>query len=166
MKNLILIVAALALSTTSLMAQSVENKPIYNPQANAEADLNAAIKSAAKMNKHVLIQVGGNWCPWCVKMHKFIHSDAKVDSMVKADYIWIKINYSKENKNLPVLARLEYPQRFGFPVLVVLDKNGKRLHTQDTGFLEDGKGGYSEEKLVTFLKDWTVKALDPSNYMK
>ena len=36
-----------------------------------------------------------------------------------------RINYSKENKNPETMALLEYPQRFGFPVLVVLDAAGK-----------------------------------------
>lgn len=138
---------------------------IYNPQADAKADINAAVAKAAAENKHVLLQIGGNWCPWCVKLHKLFHTDATVDSTMKADYIFVMVNYSKENKNLPVLAELGYPQRFGFPVLVVLDKTGKRLHTQDTSFLEAGEG-YDPKKVLEFMKSWTVAALDPSKYDK
>jgi hypothetical protein len=60
---------------------------------------------------------------------------------------------------------LEYPNRFGFPVFVVLDGKGKILHTQDSGQLEHATvKGYDTTKVVTFLKMWNVKALDPTSY--
>jgi thioredoxin-related protein len=136
---------------------------IYNPKANAGADLDNAIKQAQKGNKHVLIQVGGNWCKWCIAFHKFINSDKQIDSLIKADFVFLLINYSKDNKNPDLMKRLEYPQRFGFPVLVVFDKKGKRIHTQDSGFLEKD-ASYDHDKVMTFLKNWSVKSLDPDKY--
>jgi len=88
----------------------------YNPNADAKADFKNAIAKAKSENKHVLIQVGGNWCSWCIKFHKFATADTKIDSIIKADYIYILLNYSKENKNLDILKTLQNPQRFGFPV--------------------------------------------------
>jgi hypothetical protein len=73
------------------------------------------------------------------------------------------VNYSKENKNPDILADLGYPQRFGFPVLVILDGNGNRLHTQNSAYLEQEKA-YSMETVIEFLKQWTPAALDPENY--
>jgi thiol:disulfide interchange protein len=136
---------------------------IYNPDANAEKELNEAIAQAKQSGSHVMIQIGGDWCPWCIKMHHFFNENEEVDSIINADYVFMRINYSKENKNLNVLKQLEYPQRFGFPVIVILDGNGKRLHTQDTGFLEDGEG-YSVKKIKTFLRSWNADALAPENY--
>jgi thiol:disulfide interchange protein len=136
---------------------------IYNPDADARKDIKTAIAQAVADHKHVLIQVGGNWCPWCVKINHLFHSDQKIDSLLQADYIIVHVNYSKENKNLPVLRELDFPQRFGFPVLVVLDQTGKRIHTQDTGFLEAGDG-YDSDKVITFLKNWSVKAINPKTY--
>ena len=135
----------------------------YNPNADAKADFKNAIAKAKSENKHVLIQVGGNWCSWCIKFHKFATADTKIDSIIKADYIYILLNYSKENKNLDILKTLQNPQRFGFPVFVILDGNGVLLHTQDSGLLELDKG-YDPRKTATFLKQWNVKAIDPNNY--
>jgi hypothetical protein len=92
-------------------------------------------------------------------------SAKKVDSLIRADYVYLMINYSKENKNMDVMKQLEYPNRFGFPVFVVLDGKGKRIHTQDSGLLENVTvKGYDTTKVVTFLKQWNVKALDPAVY--
>lgn len=40
-----------------------------------------------------------------------------------------------------------------------------RIHTQDTGILEDGEG-YSEEKIKNFLLNWNTEALNPEKYNK
>ena len=60
------------------------------------------------------------------------------------------------------MKRLGSPQRFGFPVFVVLDQAGNVLHIQDSSFLEEDKG-YSKEKTLRFFKAWAPQAVDPSN---
>ncbi len=144
---------------------SQTQEKIYNPEANAESDLQNTLLIAKNEKKQVLIQVGGNWCKWCLRFNKFCKENPKIDSALKANYVVLHINYSKENKNIEVMKKLEFPQRFGFPVFLVLDAKGNRLHTQDSGFLESGEG-YSEEKVLTFLKNWTVETLNPENYLK
>jgi thiol:disulfide interchange protein len=84
---------------------------------------------------------------------------------MRADYVLAKINFSKENKNPETMALLGYPQRFGFPVLVVLDAEGNRLHTQNTAYLEQDKG-YDVEKVKGFLLDWNRTAINPATYQK
>lgn len=78
-------------------------------------------------------------------------------------YVFLLVNYSKENRNLAALKKLDYPQRFGFPVFVILDANGKRIHTQNSSYLEDGEG-YSKKKVIDFMTQWTPEALNPEHY--
>jgi thioredoxin-related protein len=161
MKSLVILILVI-LPIAAFCQDSIK---IYNPKADASLELNSAIKAASEQNKHVLVQVGGNWCSWCVRLHGFFHSETQIDSILKADYVLVKINYSPENKNREVLAKLDFPQRFGFPVLLVVDGDGKRLHTQDTGLLELGKG-YDPEKIKRFLLSWNHQSLDPKTYLK
>ena len=56
------------------------------------------------------------------------------------------------------MKRLDNCGRFGFPVFVVLNDEGKVLHIQDSSFLEEGQG-YSQEKVLRFFKNWTPKAV-------
>ncbi len=140
-----------------------DNTAIYDPNADAAKELSAAITAAKEQQKHVLIQIGGNWCPWCHRLHQFFESNTKADSIIAASYVVLRINYSKENKNLTVLSGLGYPQRFGFPVLVILNQDGIRIHTQDTGLLELDKG-YDPEKVQRFLENWTPQAINPAAY--
>lgn len=140
-----------------------QTNPVYNPYADAAQELQAGIKLAEESGKHVLVIIGGNWCPWCLKFNNYIHDDPQIDSLLRNNFVTVKINYSKEQKNLPVLKRLKYPQRFGFPVLLVLNNQGDLLHTQDSGLLESGTG-YDKKKVTNFLILWSLNALKPGNY--
>lgn len=161
MKKLLGILSIILLTLT-VHAQPAK---IYNPDADAKADIQQAVKQATTEGKHVFLQIGGNWCPWCLKFHRFVDDNQEIKDYVNANYVVLKVNYSKENKNLDVLKSLDYPQRFGFPVFVILDGNGNRIHTQNSAYLEED-GGYSAKKVLTFYKQWSPEALDPANYNK
>lgn len=141
-----------------------QEKTLYDVNANAKNDIEAAVKKAESSGKHVLIQAGGNWCSWCIKFDKYVKADAQIDSILKASYEVVHLNYSKENKNEKVFAQLGYPQRFGFPSFIILDGKGTRLHTQNSEYLEDGKGSYEKRKVFEFMRAWSPFALDPKTY--
>jgi hypothetical protein len=74
------------------------------------------------------------------------------------------MNYSKENFNAKLLEKYGYPQRFGFPVFLVLDEEGKLIQTQNSWYLENGNKSYDRDKVIEFLTDWSLEALDPKQY--
>ena len=150
------------LCSISSYAQTAGMK-LYNPAANGEKDISDAVKKAKAENKNVFIQAGGNWCSWCLEFNRFCQADSQVDSIIKSDYVVYHLNYSPENKNEPIFARLGYPQRFGFPVFLIMDGNGNRIHTQNTSYLEQGKS-YNKRKMMEFLQQWNRKAVNPAAY--
>jgi len=137
---------------------------LYKPEEKAEAELANAIAEAKKTGKHVFVQIGGNWCIWCARFHEYIANDKQLDSLVNANYVVYHLNYSKENYNVKLLTKYKFPQRFGFPVFLVLDANGNLIHTQNSWYLEDGKTSYDREKVKTFFSEWSPKVFDPSQY--
>jgi len=166
----ILFIASLIILTISAKAQQAAIQPtdtakLYNPAADAKAEIADAVKQASKQHKNVLLQIGGNWCIWCLRFNDLVTKDSTLNTYLHNNYVVVHVNYSKENKNENVLAELGYPQRFGFPVFVVLDDKGTRLHTQNSEYLEEGKG-HSKEKVLEFFKDWSPEAIDPKTYEK
>jgi len=166
-KSSFVLLVMLAISSVSFaQAQTTTDKEtvkIYDPNANARADIDAAVKRAKKLKKHVFIQIGGNWCPWCIAFHGLVERTPELKTYLNDNYETVLVNWSKENKNEAVMASLSYPGRFGYPVFVILDGNGKLLHTENSAYLEEGKG-HSVKKVTAFLKNWTVAALDPQTY--
>lgn len=163
MKKLFVIVCCLMVTTSH--AQTEANK-LYHPDADATKDIAAAVKKAKTEHKYVLLQAGGNWCSWCIEFARFAKADPKVDSVMNAGFVWYHLNYSKENENKPVFAKYGYAQRFGFPVFIILNEKGERIHTQNSEYLEDGKKSYDAKKVQAFLESWSPKALNPEMYGK
>jgi thioredoxin-related protein len=155
-----MLVVALIIATSTFAQEAT----LYNPQANAAADIDAAIAKAIKENKFVLLQAGGNWCRWCIEFARFCKDDKQIDSVFSNSYVWYHLNWSKENTNKPIFAKYGYPQRFGFPVFIILNAKGERIHTQNSEYLEDGKKSYDKEKVLSFLKMWSPDALNPAMY--
>lgn len=145
-------------------AVAQETKPtLYNPAADAKADIAAAVKKAAAENKHVFLQLGGNWCSWCILYNNLVTTNDTLKTYMAKNYVTVHVNYSQENFNDEVFKSLGFPQRFGFPVFVILDGKGNRLHTQNSAYLEKGKG-HDPKKVLEFLEQWSPASLDLKNY--
>lgn len=136
---------------------------LYKPAENAKEQIKIATNKAKKAGKYVLIQIGGNWCIWCARFNDFVTTDKSLDSLVNSNYVVYHLNYSKENYNAELLNKYQFPQRFGFPVFLILNEEGDLIHTQTSWYLESGKG-YDKEKVTAFLNDWSKKAFDASQY--
>jgi thioredoxin-related protein len=170
MKKLFIIAVLVALSI-GLKAQDThvikltDTAKLYNPKADAKEEIADAVKQAAKEHKNVLLQIGGNWCIWCIRFNDLVYKTTELNSYVRNNYVVVHVNYSPENRNEKILADLGYPQRFGFPVFVILDAKGKYLHTENSSYLEEGSG-HSPKKVLEFFKDWSPMAIDPKTYGK
>ncbi len=166
-KYLLIFIAILLVSITAFGQKSkaravkkpVAKKPAkvftrekFDPKRDPKADLATAIKTATKTGKRIILDVGGEWCGWCVHMDKFVFRNKALDKLLKANFVWIKINMSPENENVAFLR--EYPEIIGYPHLFVLDKAGKLIHSQDTVALEK-KETYDLAKFNEFLKLWS-----------
>lgn len=161
-----LFISILLLCFVSIVsAQDMKAFKLYHPEENAEKVLAEKVKEAKASGKHVFVQIGGNWCIWCARFHEFITADKSIDSLINANYVVFHLNFSKENENKALLAKLGFPQRFGFPVFIILDGKGERLHTQNSAYLEEGKG-YNKGRVTEFFSHWTPTAIAPATYNK
>lgn len=142
-----------------LTAFSQQVPTIYDESANAMFQIDKAIQQAQTENKYVLCQVGGNWCPWCIRFAMLAEKDSIIHPIIQDNFVYIHVNYSKGNKNPEAMKRLGNPARFGFPVFVILNEKGENIHIQNSAYLEEGKG-YSTEKVAEFLKAWTREAVN------
>ncbi|MCR5158889.1 MAG: thioredoxin family protein [Prevotella sp.] len=141
-------------------------KKVYNEDINPLEQIDSAIVKAKSEGKFVVCQVGGNWCPWCLRFADFVANDTTVSNVIDQSFVYIHVNYNprksggaeKEALAKAMLHRLNHPARFGFPVFVVLDGEGHVIHIQDSSFLEEGQG-YNQAKVLRFFKNWTPEAV-------
>ena len=60
-------------------------KKVYDETINQMEQIDLAVKKAKAENKFVICQVGGNWCPWCLRFADFITKDAEISKLVEAE---------------------------------------------------------------------------------
>ena len=169
-KKILVVVIAVVMAVMTCWAQEAQEqqqqlKKVYDEQVNPLEQIDQAVARAASEGKFVICQVGGNWCPWCLRFADFITNDSTINKMIEDNYVYIHVNYRPNTKDeakkalgKQMLKRLGNPARFGFPVFVVLDSEGNVIHIQDSVFLEEGKG-YNKDRTIQFFKNWTPAAL-------
>lgn len=155
---IIAIIAVLALGANAQL------KKVYNDDINPMEQIDKALAQAAEQGKFVICQVGGNWCPWCLRFADFITTDEEIAKVVDDNFVYIHVSYNPheskdEARDKAMLKRLNNPGRFGYPVFVVLDAEGNVIHIQDSSFLEEGKS-YNKEKVLRFFNNWTPNAVN------
>ena len=165
MRRAIVISLFTALFALAINAQTAVKK-VYNEDINPIEQIDQALVKAKSEGKFVICQVGGNWCPWCLRFADFITNDTTISNVIDENFVYIHVNYNPRKSEgeekmqlaMAMLERLNNPARFGFPVFVVLDEEGKVVHIQDSSFLEEGQG-CNQEKVLRFFKNWTPKAV-------
>ncbi len=150
----LLLAAALVLLAALLPAQArpASRPAIYDPGADVKAQISAAVKRAGAEERNILLMFGGNWCPWCHRLHELFAADAAIRKVLNERYFVLLVDVGEKpgqplNQDLVDLYRVK---GFGYPALAVLDKGGKLLCAQSTGVLEKGKG-HDPAKILAFL---------------
>ena len=164
----------------ALQANAQGLKKVYNEEINPIEQIDQALVKAKAEGKFVICQVGGNWCPWCLRFADFITNDSTISKVIEDNFEYIHVNYNprksgseiQQQQAAALMKRLGNCGRFGFPVFVVLDEGGKVIHIQDSSFLEgrgsettecpgegDQEHGYNQEKVLRFFKNWTPQAV-------
>ncbi len=145
-------------------SQATAKTPLYDEQADAKVQIAAALEKAKKENRRVLIQWGGNWCPWCIRLHEFYRADADVRKKLMYEYDTVFIDAGKPaGKNVELAKSYGADlQKNGYPFLTILDADGKPIANQETGSLEAKnsggesagvKEGYNAAAVLKFLDD-------------
>jgi thiol:disulfide interchange protein len=151
-------VAALcALLAASRAQAATETSPLptgFDPVRDPASDLEAALRIARATRRRVLAEVGGEWCTWCHIMDRFFAANPELAKLRDANFIVLRINFSKENQNQAFLSR--WPKVAGYPHFFVLDANGRLLQSQNTSALEATKD-YDPVAFRKFLLEWAPR---------
>ncbi len=127
---------------------AVASSARFDPMADADRDLQEGITRAKVTRRRVLIEVGGNWCLWCLRMEDFFNANSDLADLRDREFVSVYVSVTPERPNTLALSR--FPAVPSYPHLFVLDENGKLLASQDTSELESGTS-YDRYRVETFL---------------
>jgi thioredoxin-related protein len=121
-----------------------------------KSDFEAAKKEASAQNRNILLVFSGSdWCGPCIKLDRDIWQSAAFKEYAKNNLVMERADFPKKKQNqLPVELKKnnqDLAEKFNkdglFPLVVLLDKNGKVL----------GRTGYknvSPQEYITLIKSF------------
>ncbi len=125
---------------------------IYAKSADAGAQIAAALRSAKREHKRVLLDFGGNWCYDCHVLDlAFRRSD--LAPLLRADYVLVNVDVGEFNYNLAIVRRYHLSIMQGVPMLAVLDSSGKVLASSSDGAFQAARA-LGPQALIAFLNTW------------
>jgi thioredoxin-related protein len=90
-----------------------------------ETNYDTALEKAKKDRKLVMVYVYTDWCPWCKRFDKTTYPDKTVQEALAKNFVPLRINPEKSKKNTELA--IQFGTR-GYPHLLVLDNNGKKIN--------------------------------------
>jgi protein disulfide-isomerase len=98
---------------------------------------------AAKDGKKLILAnfTGSDWCPWCIKLHKEVFAKKAFKEWAEKNVVLLELDFPNEKAQTDELKAqnkklLEKYGVEGFPTVLVLDADGKKVGT--LGYMEGG----------------------------
>jgi thioredoxin 1 len=129
----------------------------YPETTRAKADLEDALKTAARQGKRVLVDFGGNWCPDCKVLDINLRKPENA-AILERGFVLVHVNVGEKGvtDNLDLGERYGIPLKKGVPALAVLEPDGRVVFAHRNGEFESMRK--MDPKAVTeFLQQWKPK---------
>ena len=129
-------------------------EPMYPPVERAKADLEAALKDAAKSKKRVLVDFGGNWCTDCRILDINLKKPENAALLGKS-FVMVHVNVGDKgiSDNFDVAERFGIPLKKGVPALAVVESDGRVVYAQKNGEFESMRS-MDPKSVNDFLTRW------------
>src|SRR5262249_15663014 len=100
---------------------------LYDPKADASAQVQAAIAKAKRDHSRVLVTFGFETCSWCHKLHALFEQNSEIRKLLRDEYVKVLVDIHaphaeellKQCKG--ALGREDLEKGAGFPFLAVFD---------------------------------------------
>lgn len=103
----------------------------YDPQADAAADLDAAIARARATDQRVIVVMGANWCHDSRALAGWL-ATPRFAAMLAPRYqvVYVDVGHPQDGKphNSAIIHRFGFKTLKGTPTVVIADRDGKRLN--------------------------------------
>jgi thioredoxin-related protein len=125
---------------------------LYPANADANKEIEEALKVAASNNQRVMLIFGGNWCYDCHVLDQALH-EGEAGKIFKDHFLLVHVDIGEGNKNLDLVKKYETTLDFGVPTVVLLNGSGRVIYSSTKGEFEPARRMMKKD-LVAFLNEW------------
>jgi thiol:disulfide interchange protein len=152
----------LLLAVRPLLAQSSTRPEVLDPvlvktdlyPANADAnkEIDQALKKSAAEHKRVILIFGANWCYDCHVLDRALH-EGEAGKIVKENFILVHVDIGEADKNLELVKKYKIPLDKGVPAVAILEADGSEIYSSGEGEFEAARRMMKKD-LLAFLNRW------------
>ena len=125
---------------------------LYDPNADAKAEITAALAAAKGDGKRVLLDFGADWCPDCHVLATYLEGPAGRKLVDRAFHV-VSIDVGYWDKNLDVAEAAGNPIAKGIPAVVIVEADGSIVASTADGSLASART-MSEADVLAKLAAW------------
>jgi hypothetical protein len=110
-------------------------KPLFHPEADAQADIAAALAAAKREHKRVLLVWGTNASPGCYRLDEVMTKNEEIAAILHQGFVplLVDVDANVKDTNLKLPGGYVNPRwRLPVPFLRVLDSDGKIMTNEWT----------------------------------
>ena len=125
---------------------------LYPANADANKEIEEALKNAANQHKLVMLIFGGNWCYDCHVLDRALH-EGEAGEIMKVSYLLVHVDIGEADKNPDLVKKYKIPLDKGVPAVAILEPNGDLIYGSIVGEFEAARRMIKKD-LIAFLKYW------------
>jgi thioredoxin-related protein len=125
---------------------------LYPANADANKEIEEALKIAASTNKRVMLIFGGNWCYDCHVLDQGLH-EGEAGKIFKDHFLLVHVDIGEGDKNLELVKKYETTLDRGVPTVVLLNGSGRVIYSSTKGEFEPARRMMKKD-LIAFLNEW------------
>jgi Thioredoxin-like len=149
--------AAASAQAADALVKTIDGK-LYNPEANAAADVDAAMQRAMTGNKKLLLVMGANWCHDSTSLASRIESGRFQTAMrdrYEIIYIDVGVPQTGNSRNLDIAKRFGIKKLSGTPLVLVVSNTGKRLNSKKDAASWRNAASRSDDAVFAYFSEFT-----------
>ena len=125
---------------------------LYPANADANKEIEEALKVASSSNQRVMLIFGGNWCYDCHVLDQALH-EGEAGKIFKDHFLLVHVNIGEGDKNLDLVKKYETTLDRGVPTVVLLNGSGRVIYSSTKGEFEPARRMMKKD-LLAFLNEW------------
>jgi thioredoxin-related protein len=125
---------------------------LYPASADANKEIEQALKVVSTSNQRVMLIFGGNWCYDCHVLDHALH-EGEAGKIVKDHFLLVHVDIGEGNKNLDLVKKYETTLDLGVPTVVLLNSTGRVIYSSTKGEFEPARRMMKKD-LIAFLNEW------------
>lgn len=129
----------------------------YDEEADAKAQVHAALAAASQAKVPVLVVFGANWCGDC-KVLDLAFKDGAAAPLIAKNFRVVKVNVGRFDRNVDIADSYGVPLKRGIPAVAILSAQGRVVYATKAGELANARN-MGEQSIYEFFAKASASAI-------